>query len=68
LHFIKTGKVNEEYHKHLNRASQLRHEADYMSELPPHADQAAEQLKRAEAFIAMGKQYLTPTTGDKANG
>ncbi len=69
LHFIKSGEIAKAFNHYLMEGERERGTADYDSEILVTEQAAIEQLKRAEAFIAMGKQYLLPpTSGDETNG
>ena len=59
-HFARTGKVPAEFHKHLLVAQELRHSGDYGHDESITAEQAPEQIERAERFLAVADQRTEP--------
>lgn len=59
-HFVHTGKVPVEYHRFLLEAQELRHEGDYGSSREITANQAQEQIRRAERFLELAGRLLGP--------
>lgn len=56
-HFAKTGRVPSEFHRYLSRGMVTRHTADYAIQ-PVSEEEAAEQIARAEKFLAAAEQLL----------
>jgi uncharacterized protein (UPF0332 family) len=56
-HFAKTGRVLPEFHRYLIRGLEIRHLADY-STAPVSEDESAEQIARAEDFLALAQSLL----------
>ena len=59
LHFIKSGAIEQKFHRYLIDSFDLRHTADYDNTDSLSEDQAKEQIVYAEEFLAMTKQFLT---------
>jgi uncharacterized protein (UPF0332 family) len=49
--FIKTGKVEQKYHRYFTEAFDLRQESDYQPLVEITQDQAVKVIERAEEFI-----------------
>lgn len=56
--FTKAGLLPEEMHRHLIEAAELREDGDYDFAIEIDAAACAEQLTRAERFIALTRKYL----------
>ncbi len=56
--FARTGKLPVEFHRYLLDAMKLRHQGDYFSSEAVTADQAEEQLLRAEKFLRAAEALL----------
>jgi uncharacterized protein (UPF0332 family) len=59
-HFAKTGLVPVEYHRYLIEAQQSRTVGDYEASASLTAEQASEQIERAEAFLELGRELIGP--------
>jgi uncharacterized protein (UPF0332 family) len=60
--FVKTGKIDREFHTNLARAQTSREIADYDLGNTISTAQVETQIQRATAFIAMATQFLTTET------
>jgi uncharacterized protein (UPF0332 family) len=58
--FAKTGRLPAEFHRYLIRGLEVRQVADY-STAPVGEAEAAEQIVRAERFVALGEDLLQRT-------
>ena len=58
LHFAKSGRLPRELHRYLRDAQDVRLEADYDYVETVTAERAAEQIQRAEAFLAAAERNL----------
>ena len=56
--FARTGKVPVEFHRFLLAAQDLRHAGDYDAIDPVTQEQAAEQIARAEQFLAEAQKLI----------
>ena len=59
-HFARTGRAPVELHRYLLEVMALRHEGDYALRPQIRAGDAAEQLTRAEQFLAAGERLIGP--------
>ena len=59
-HFAKTGVVPPEFHRYLIRSMEVRHAGDYDNVQAVTAEEAAEQITRAEQFLALAFQLIGP--------
>jgi len=59
-HFAKTGLVPREFHRYLIRAMEVRHAGDYQGPRTVSAEEAAEQIARAEKFIELAARMIGP--------
>lgn len=57
-HFAKTGLVPPEFHRYLIQAMELRHAGDYGRREAVTPEAAAEQLARAEQFLALAERLI----------
>jgi len=55
--FARTGRVPREFHRYLVRGMEVRHQADYDT-VPVSEEEAAEQIARAEKFLALAQKML----------
>lgn len=56
--FALTGRVPVEFHRFLIEAAELRHAGDYGPRASVAADQAEEQIARAERFIQLAEDLI----------
>lgn len=61
-HFVRTGRIPEEYHRYLLDAFEARHEGDYapVSTLTP--ETAREHVERAAKILALADTLLSKTS------
>jgi uncharacterized protein (UPF0332 family) len=59
-HFAKTGIVPPEFHRYLIRSMGVRHAGDYGNMQAVTAEEAAEQITRAEQFLALASRLIGP--------
>jgi uncharacterized protein (UPF0332 family) len=59
-HFVRTGIVPVEFHRHLVQAMEIRHAGDYGGSQEVTREAAAEQITRAESFLALAEQRIAP--------
>jgi uncharacterized protein (UPF0332 family) len=57
-HFAKTGRVPVEFHQFLRRAEEVRLFGDYEPFQEVTAEQAQEQIERAERFLQFAEERL----------
>ncbi len=57
-HFVRTGRLPDEFHAHLREAQDQRNIGDYGTGDAPGAEQAEEQIRRAERFLDTVRQWL----------
>ncbi|NJE09765.1 HEPN domain-containing protein [Thermococcus sp. MAR1] len=57
--FIKTGEVPHKFFTHLRTAFNLRQTADYSFVVDITEEEARENIRRAEEFLAFTKEYLS---------
>ena len=57
-HFAKTRLIDPRFHRHLLDAYDIRTKSDYEITAKISQDQAAEQIARAEEFIAEAERFL----------
>jgi len=58
--FAKTGLVPREFHRYLIRGMEVRHAGDYEGPRKVSAEEAAEQIARAEKFIELAERMIGP--------
>ncbi len=58
--FARTGKVPVEYHRFLMEAQELRHQGDYGVRDTVTAEQAEQQIERAERFLELAERLIGP--------
>jgi uncharacterized protein (UPF0332 family) len=58
MHYAKTGIVPREYHRFLTESLSLRQSADYGQRESVTAEQAQEQIHRAERFLKLAEDLL----------
>ena len=63
-HFVKTGIVPAEHHRHFIRGMAVRHAADYGTAGGVTAEEAEEQIRHAEEFIQLAAALLAPELGE----
>jgi uncharacterized protein (UPF0332 family) len=56
--FCRTGRVPTEFHRHLLEAQEMRHKGDYGMGESVELNQAAEQIERAERFLAVAAELI----------
>lgn len=56
--FAQTGRVPAEFHRFLIEAAELRHAGDYGPRASVTADQAREQIARAEQFLQLAEPLI----------
>ena len=61
-HFARTGKAPVEFHRYLLAAQEMRHSGDYDHDGSITAEQALEQIDRAEQFLVLADQLIAPST------
>jgi uncharacterized protein (UPF0332 family) len=59
--FAKPQRIPSEFHRYLIEAQELRAAGDYGQLNAITTDQAAEQIDRAEQFLAIATQYIGTT-------
>ncbi|MGQ9553856.1 MAG: HEPN domain-containing protein [Anaerolineae bacterium] len=59
-HFVRTGKVPREFHRHLVDAQDLRLKGDYGDRDSVTYEQALMQIERAEQFLALAQGLIGP--------
>ncbi len=57
-HFARTGKAPVEFHQFLIKGAELRHAGDYGPHALVTADQAREQIARAERFLQLAESLI----------
>jgi uncharacterized protein (UPF0332 family) len=60
-HFVKTGEVPPEYHRHLIQGMELRHVGDYGRSDEISAEQCDEQIRRSQDFLLLAERILGPS-------
>lgn len=56
--FVKTGIVPPEFHRHLIRAMEVRHAADYAEPEAVSKAECDEQIDRAEDFLELAQRHI----------
>jgi uncharacterized protein (UPF0332 family) len=68
--FVKTGKVDPKFGRHLSQGLDLREDADYAldsrAEVP--RDVAEDQLRKASEFLGMAEEFLKAAGGELEPG
>jgi uncharacterized protein (UPF0332 family) len=65
-HFVRTGRVPAELHHELVQAEKARLVADYMAGRSVPGQEADEQIKRAQRFLAVAEELVgAPSTQDE---
>lgn len=67
-HFAHAGKVPVEFHRYLIEAQELRHSGDYGERHAVTAAQAQQQITRAEQFLELAQQSLSPSPSPPGPG
>lgn len=57
-HFAKTGRVSAEFHRYLIEGQDKRNTGDYDIGINLSAEQAAQQIAHAEAFVDLAQKFL----------